>query len=266
MTNINCTPEQLCIDVTEELKKIITEELNVGNSIIELEYEKKFNRFISVAMKNYAGIRDGKNVPDIKGLDCVKKSTIKIAKEGQKNLLHDLLLKNYSLTFYQDKVEKLKTEFYNTRPHVDDIVQRTSISKHPKDLKTLQPHARVAMQLIEDQREFYIGMQIPYIITDKKNKGAVHVDDYNGLFDRDYYWERLYAPIQRVLAVCFPTFDWSIYGKTKRVSRKKKEIEKVKEVPKKRGFIKKKGGFILKKKISRFVIKQTEHNQLQLGD
>jgi len=216
-------------------------------------------------MKNYAGIKEGKDKPDIKGLDCVKKSTIAIAKREQETMLYELLKKDYPLSYYVDKVEKLKHTFYTTQPHVDDIVQKTSISKHPDQLKTLQPHARVAKQLIEEKREFYVGMQIPYVITDKTGKGVVHVDDYTGEFDRDYYWERLSVPLTRVLAVCFPSFDWGVYGKEKkkrtpRVTKNPK-AEKIKPLEKKESEVKR-GRFILKPKVSRFVIKKNEHNQL----
>jgi len=257
VTGMECGHEKLCEDINERLHDVIRNEFNVGNSIIELEYEKKFNRFISIAMKNYAGIREGQTEADIKGLDCVKKSTIEIAKREQKTMIYQLLSEDYPLSFYKQHIEKLKKAFFNHQPHVDEIVQRTSISKHPKDLKTLQPHARVALQLIEEQREFYIGMQIPYVITDKKGKGVVHLDDYDGTFDREYYWDRLYTPLVRILAVCFPSFDWSVYGKVKKPKAKAR-----KEIKKKSGFVVKEKVSGFKVKQSGFVIKQTEHNQL----
>jgi DNA polymerase elongation subunit (family B) len=262
VVGIDGDPSELARDVTTALNENIRETFGVDKSIIELQYDKKFNRFISVAMKNYAGVREGKDKPDIKGLDCVKKSTISIAKREQEQLLYELLKKNYPLHYYQEKIRKLKEDFYNTKPSIEDIVQKTSISKHPDKLKTLQPHARVAKQLIEQKREFYIGMQIPYIITDKKGKGVVHVDDFTGAFDREYYWERLYVPLARVLSACFPTFDWGVYK-----DKKPRAIRKIapprEEVKRGRFLVKKKvGKFILKQKKTRFVIKKTEHNQL----
>jgi len=268
VSGISDDPTELCRSVTEELREVIRKEFGVDKSIIELQYEKKFDRFISIAMKNYAGIREGKDKPDIKGLDCVKKSTIAIAKREQETLLYELLKKDYPLSYYTDKVERLKNTFYTTKPHVDDIVQKTSISKHPDQLKTLQPHARVAKQLIEEKREFYVGMQIPYVITDKAGKGVVHVDDYDGEFDRDYYWERLSVPLIRVLEVCFPSFVWGVFGKEKkkrapRVTKNPK-VE-IKPIEKKESEVKR-GRFIMKPKVSRFVIKKNEHNQLFLGE
>lgn len=249
VTGLESDPQELCDNITKQLSVVVKDKFNIDSTIIELEYEKKFNRFISIAMKNYAGIREGKQTPDIKGLDCVKKSTIAIAKREQEKLLYELLTQDYPLSYYMKKVETLKSDFHSKKPHIDDIVQKTSISKHPKDLKTLQPHARVALKLIEEKKEFYIGMQIPYIITDKKNKGVVHVDEYDGEFDKEYYWDRLYTPIKRVLDVCFSSFDWSSYIKKERKPRKSK-----KEV------VKAKGKFVIKK--SRFIIKRTESNTI----
>lgn len=259
LTGLKGDPQNLCDSITKQLRGIIKEKFNIDASIIELEYEKTFRRFISVAMKNYAGMREGKQKPDIKGLDCVKKSTITIAKREQEKLIYDLLNYDYPISYYMKKVETLKNDFFTKTPHVDDIVQKTSISKHPKDLKTLQPHARVALKLIEEKKEFYIGMQIPYIITDKKNKGVVHVDEYCGEFDMAYYWDRLYTPIKRMLDVCYPSYDWGIYIRTE-----KKQRTKRKEVTKKVVVVKqpevKRGRFVVKK--SKFIIKKVHNNNI----
>jgi len=264
-------PEELCVELTKMLKVKIQEQFNIDSSIIELEYEKKYDRFISVAAKNYAGIKDGKKEPEIKGLDCVKKSTIDRAKREQEELLYDLLNTEKVTGFYLDKMDKMKKHFYNNDPDLKDIIQKTSMSKHPSDIKALQPHHRVALQLIEQKREFYVGMQIPYIITDKKNKGVIHADDYAGEFDRDHYWDRIYTPLKRVLGACFPTVDWNQFGKLKKKrttkktgTTKKKTTKTVEKKPMKDepNIVKK--GFRIRKKKSGFKIKikKTKFNQL----
>lgn len=218
------------------LRKHIHETFNAEGAMIELEYEKKIKKFVIVGGKNYAGqlsVLEGEKVDKtmIKGLDCVKRNTIKLIKEAQEELIDKLLKTDNPSSYYVDWMTKLKEKFYSDVQNVEDIMIKTSISKMPNEYKNKTPHVRVAEKLIAEKKEFWIGMQIPYIITDKKNKGVVHVDEYNGVFDKDHYWSLIYKAMGRLLEVSFKDVNWPLkFYKVKKTRKKKVE-------PKKGGFI-----------------------------
>jgi len=213
VTDLHKNPNELAQEINKDLDVVIKREFNVDNSMIEIEYETKYKKFISIKMKNYSGLKceSGGHLVDIvaiKGLDCVRRTTIKLAREKQKELLTSLLRTDKPISYYINWIKQLKEDFYGREPDVEDIVIKTAISKSPYEYKNEPPHVRVAKQLIKQKREFYVGMQIPYIISDKATKAVVHLDDYDGHFDRNYYWERIFTPLNRLLSVCYPTYDW----------------------------------------------------------
>jgi len=239
-------------DVANIINKIfpdfLKEKFNIDNSIVGMAYEKHFSHYVIVGGKNYTGrIRelDGKPIDKIiyKGIDCIRKQTIAVAKRCQEELIGLLFQYKYGLSFYVAWMGMAKREFYSRLLPIEEITTRLRISKHPSEYDVKNPHVRVAEQMIKEGKEFYIGIQIPYVFTDKKEKVAIHVDDYKGFYDKDYYWNRVYAPLARILEVTFPEYPWKErFLKKPRAKRRKPKKEKT----------------------AGFRIKQTVHNQLPL--
>lgn len=255
VTGLNqTTPSELVTRINDALRDWVKTEFNIDDSIVEIEYEKKFGKFIIVGGKNYAGLLtelDGKVSDSIKhrGLECVKRNTIKIAKRKQEEMLEDMLRTDYPASYFIMWLERLKRDFLSHEPDLEDIIIRTTLTKDPKEYANKTPHVRVAERMIAEQAEFYVGMQIPYVILDKKKKEEVHADQYQGGFDKVYYWERVFRPLERLLKVAFPEINWEEKFIDKPKKKRAKKTTKKKATKKKV----KKGGFIIKK---------TEHNVL----
>ncbi len=65
------------------------------------------------------------------------------------------------------------------------------------------------------EMECYVGMPIPYIVTQEKpTLTAVHPDWYEkGTASIEYYWDhQIYSILLRVLEVAFPNDDWGGYS------------------------------------------------------
>ena len=267
-------PKELVGILNGRLEQHIQDTFNIKESIIELEYEKKMSRFIQVGGKNYACLlveKDGKKIDkdDIKGLACVKRSTINRAKKEQELVIDMLLRHDHDQQFYIDHVVKMRRDWFTCIADVDEITVKTKVSKWPKEYKNTSPHVRVAEKLINAKKAFYPQMQIAYIVVDKEKKEEVHVDDYAGEYDKMAYWEKIYKPVMAVLEVCFKEYVWAYHLKNVMPKPKKPkcdlcgyvkcrcenekenvvaEFEEITEEP-----VKRKG---------RFIIKQTKFNKL----
>lgn len=211
--------------INTTLPSFLKNNYNIDKSIIEIEYEKRFGKFVIVGGKNYAGrLVELDNKPSdkviFKGIECVKKSTIEIAKRNQEKMVETILRKDYGASYYLGQLLEIKQAFYAEAPKLDDIIIRTAISKNPSEYAKKTPHVRVAEQMIKEKKEFWVGMQIPYVMVDKKNKIAVHADDYDGKFDRDEYWDKIYTPLARILKVCFKDVDWDARFKISKTKKK----------------------------------------------
>jgi len=97
-------------------------------------------------------------------------------------------------------------------------------------------------------------MQIPYIIVDKKNRVEVHPSKYEGVFDKDYYWQRIYSPLMRILSVCFKDHDWAQYD-TIEADKRERRKKRVKNKTRQKKMFK-----------GKFVIKEGNYNKLFKGD
>jgi hypothetical protein len=59
---------------------------------------------------------------------------------------------------------------------------------------------------LRDGRDFAVGMKVPYIIASSQKDvvTAIHADDYDGNFDRKYYWTKKVIPlVERLVRVRF---------------------------------------------------------------
>lgn len=228
-TNLTMSPHDLRKLINSEIPKYLKNDFNIDTSMIEIEYEKRISKFISVMKKNYTGLLcelDGKPVDKIfyKGLECVKRSTLSIAKLAQQELIELLLRHDHPVNFYHDWILKKRNWFYSTTHSVDDLTLRTQISKNPKLFTGAKlPHVKVAQWLIDNQNEYYDGMQIPYIVVDQKEKIYIHNSVYEGIFDKNLYWQKIHKPLARILSPCFKDYDWEQFDTIQQDKRQKRE-------------------------------------------
>lgn len=208
---------------------------HIQESSMQMDFEKKFERFVMVAKKKYVGqAKDGSRKTS--GLELKKRDTLPKAEEWQKWLIETLLnKKTINKQFFLDEVKRWKKVVYSGKLKKEEILFQKRLSqeideygtKEVIDGKTGQPkrnkqgevrivpipvHARVALALKErfkgskgKENLWEAGSYVPYIITgSKKNLEAVWAEDFKeGGYDKDYYWEMCYGPSQRVLQAVF---------------------------------------------------------------
>jgi len=213
----------------------LKETFNVKQCTIEFKHEKKFSRFINILKKNYVGRLievEGKPTDEIyaKGLELVKKDTIEYTRKLLKELLKYLLQEDHDLNFYISFIEKCRDDIHTRIFSKEEICITRRVSKKFKDYKSRPAHVRLAEKMWSNgNKEFFIGMDLQFIIFDSKDKDnkAIYVDDYNGLFDREFYWEKsVWPPLRRILSVVFPQHNWIQYDESKIKRPRKKAIRK----------------------------------------
>jgi DNA polymerase elongation subunit (family B) len=221
----------------------------IKESAMQMDFEKKFERFVMVAKKKYVGIaKDGSRKTS--GLELKKRDTLPKAEEWQKWLIDTLLTKEtLDMGFFLKEVLKWRETVYNGKLKKEEILFQKRLSqeideygtKLVQDHKTGKPkrgkdgqertvpipvHAKVALALKErfkgakgKEHLWEASSYVPYIITNSdKNLEAIWAEDFDGHYDKDYYWEMCYGPSQRVLEAVFPQKIWE------RLARRKSKI------------------------------------------
>jgi len=230
-------------ELNNDLITYLNNKFGLTKNIVLLEYEKAYGRMIMLDKKRYTGtmkIIDGKYVDFVysKGVEDVKKNTIKITKEKIKELILMITKENKSLKFVRTWLEELKDYVFSIE-NVDpeDIVISVNLSKPTTQYKTKLAHVKLAEQLIkrkilEQPTGEGWNTRIKYIIEETKPaQKAVYIDDFAGKWDKQHYWDTLiYAPIHRILKTVWPTEDWTKYSFAQsEILRKREERAKKKE-------------------------------------
>ncbi|MCM8804223.1 MAG: hypothetical protein NC833_03095 [Candidatus Omnitrophica bacterium] len=192
------------------LEDILKKEFNINKSYILLQYNKKLSKVFFVSKKKYA-MRiieiDDKPADSIEyvGLECIKSDTVNYAKKLQKELINLILTTDNDKEFYKNYILEKRKEFFKNDIDITDIIIRQQIIKHPEEYKGDLAHVKIAKDIINKKEEFYIGMTIEYfIITSKPKLIPERIYNYNGTFDRIYYWNnRIYPLLERILTSVF---------------------------------------------------------------
>lgn len=224
-----------------------------GWDIIELEFEDIYDIIFFVSKKRYAGRMLGHkgqraNTVEIKGLEAMRSDYVEYTRQLQRRVLHAILKQRRPGAWVLEYVRDYRARFLAERPwtrglSTDYIAVTKSIAKEPADYVASRPlHVRLAAEIRETGREFYVGMKVPHVVTASAAKvpdgttktgkpkfrtemQGVLLDEWTPAhgFDRTYYWDRvIYPATERVLEVCYPGFDWASFRvetATKRASR-----------------------------------------------
>jgi DNA polymerase I len=194
---------------------------------VELEYENYFRRMFFVRKKRYAGLMTmykGKEASftEVKGLECMRSDGIEYARNVQKTMIEMIVRDRRSvrviLDFMLDQREKVLTHDLG----LENITITKGLMKGIETYKSKGVHVQVAEEFRARGGEYYIGMKVPYVITESTPKlVGVHVDDFAGVYDHRYYWDKIiYPPSFRILEVCYPHVSWKdLFVKTPPVKR-----------------------------------------------
>lgn len=190
---------------------------------VKMEYDKGFKTLLIVTKKRYAGtlsLHKGRPAPadmkpEIKGLETQRSDIVRYAQRLQSKYITLLLDENVDPHVVDLALRKDGEEFYAATCDLESIVITKGISKHPSEYKPPTTASRIAQYLISSGHEFFVGMKIPYVVVaHKPNVIGIHADDYDGTFDRDYYWENLVLPpVLRLIESRFPNYQFSRFDK-----------------------------------------------------
>lgn len=208
---------------------------------IDLDFEKTFSRIIMVSAKRYAGrflVYKGKAAtvdakPEVKGLEFKRGDQIHLARQMQYQIVSEILCVGEEhgdppgLEYVIDYVEKWRKKILIDPIDLEHMRLSKSLSKPVSAYKDPLPqHVKVAIQIQEDQNiEMVDGDRVPYYVgrgPDGKTYGfPIYVEDPEEKIDREYYWDRIYKPTQRILELCYPEYQWKESKKDTRMRKQR---------------------------------------------
>ena len=201
------------------LDGIVKELFNIENKYFDLKYEGKFDKIIITTKKRYIAKRDNEII--VKGLEIVRTDTCKLARDLQMEVCN--LIFEGKKDEVLRRINEVRDLCYSYKLSKDDLAIYKKITK--EQYKSDLVHTKLAKILKERGQEVYLGMKIGYIIVESKPKlEGVLLDDFNGKYDPDYYWENLiYPPVQRILEVVYTDNGFDKKEDKKRRSKSSEE-------------------------------------------
>lgn len=199
--------KDLVKEINEYYKKWIKKEFK-RNSVLELEFEKCFVRFLMPkirggekgAKKRYAGVlNDGKI--KIVGMEAVRGDWTELARRFQKGLLERVFQDKDASEYIREFVDDLEKGKYD-----ELIIYRKSLRKDVGEyIKTTPPHVKAARKM-----ERIGSSLIEYVMTEN---GPEPVENVCGRIDYNHYIEKQLKPIADSIFVMFgKSFDDIVKG------------------------------------------------------
>lgn len=206
--------EDVLAEINTNLKLHLVEQYNidVDNCTIEMAFDVKFDKFIIESKKKYVGKNEEKT--KYVGMECVKRDTIPIAVEAQKQLI-EAIFKGKTFPSIIKWLNTLKKKIIDQDFSKEKFIIRKRLSKDPKSYKaktegrtyTAPIHVKLAIE-----KGYKGGEIVQYIVVDAKNgkmNKVVIPDDFDGKIDSTYYWNQSVYPIlERMLKTIDPKSDW----------------------------------------------------------
>jgi len=182
---------------------------------VELEYENYFSRMFFVRKKRYAGLMTmykGKEASftEVKGLECMRSDGIEYARRVQKTLIEMIVRDRRPVRVILDFMLDQRERVLGDDLGLEDITITKGLMKGIEQYKTKGVHVKVAEAFRARGGEYYVGMKVPYVITESSpTLVGVHAEDFDGKYDHRYYWDKvIYPPSYRILEVCYPHVSW----------------------------------------------------------
>lgn len=215
------------------LKAELKETYNIDECFIQLNPDKEYDGFILVAKKSYVGrvtMQEGKKTNALygRGLDFIKKNTFGFAKKKQIELIEWILKEQPSLEEVKAWMYKAKEEYQEAEFALDEITLIHKVGKSLNEYKGTPPvHIRVAKELAKKVGTVHKGTEIEFIIVsavDGQPVEGVLAKDFDGRFDKDYYWDNKTLPtLYRIIQPIFGGEQWMDLESRK---RKEKRVKK----------------------------------------
>jgi DNA polymerase elongation subunit (family B) len=231
-------------------------ELGCPENLIDLAYEKEFERVVFSCAKKYAGryvhfkgtAATADSKPEVKGLEFKRGDSLRLARNFQAEVV-DLLVGMTNgghedpLTFVE-VVERWQQRILHGELTLEDVQLSKRLNKelgqyaqkvkNDGEMGRQLPHIEIAKQLLARGHDMGEGVKVHYFIADAKHPdGPLYLaaEDWQGQCDRWEVWDRMvYPPTERLLTAAFPTFDWAPWGKTRpKMPRKRKVKEEAAE-------------------------------------
>lgn len=231
-----CTREEFADFVAwcnAELYPRLLRLLGCEPGLINLAYEKAFERIVFVQKKRYCGryshykgtAATSESKPEVKGLEYKRGDSIRLARQLQEEAV-DLLVGqehggNEDPEIFKRLLERWRERVLVQPLELADVVVVKGLNKpinsYAKRIKKdgmearQLPHIEVAKILTERGREITEGSRIGYVIIDGSTnpQTVIPAEDWSGKVDRSAAWESLVAPPTiRVLEAAFPAIDW----------------------------------------------------------
>ena len=211
-------------DIKNLCEKIAKEEFNSDNCTLEMSYDKGFKTFLIVnAKKRYAGYLDyldGHVVNPCKlkitGFEYVRTDQCGFVKKYQKEIL-EWILADEQPTALQIRswiLDKQSKVFSGKMP-IEELMFAQKVTKPIEQYDKPLMHVKVAMQLLKDGKDFWIGDKVQYFIEslDTRQKPLPRpLYTFKGKYNEAYYWNnKIFPAFERILSVVYPKINWSEY-------------------------------------------------------
>ena len=189
-----------------------------------MSYDKGFKTFLIVnAKKRYAGYLDyldGHVVNPCKlkitGFEYVRTDQCGFVKKYQKEIL-EWILADEQPTAMQIRswiLDKQSKVFSGKMP-TEELMFAQKVTKPIEQYDKPLMHVKVAMQLLKDGKDFWVGDKVQYFIEslDTRQKPLPKpLYAFKGKYNEAYYWNnKIFPAFERILSVVYPKINWSEY-------------------------------------------------------
>ena len=193
---------------------------NLDWNVIELEFEDIYDQIFFVKKKRYAGrmlSKKGSATDDIevKGLEVMRSDVSEAARALQRRVLDAILMRRTSAAEIEAEIVRPELErCASGNLSVDEVAIGKGVSKDPSEYETRALHIRLADEIKQHGREFFVGMKVEYVVTDSSGprlQGMIRQDfeEHGAVYDPEYYWDRVIFPATlRILEVVHPERPW----------------------------------------------------------
>lgn len=240
------------LEIVHKKFDLVNARYNSFPGFMKVNFENYYTRIAFIKKKRYGGclkIFKGKPVENyihVRGLETRRSDIPPIAKNVLSTTMNMLFIDRATcddcikyLKTIRDKIvtgnvekEEITIVKQVSKPFADyggDIIDRkTGQPKVKKDGKIQQKsiplHVKIAKKLVSSGKEFYVGSQVPYIITGQSPLEGIHESEYKpGKYDKSYYFDtQIYEPSKRLLECAFQDFNWNkLYVDEKAAARAK---------------------------------------------
>lgn len=207
----------------------LNEDFGLLTNIVQLEYEKKYGKFLLLEKKKYSGLlsmKDGVAVNKLfsRGTTDVMKSNTSFGREAYIKAIELIFTDDMTEQKMVEYLKSIQKQIYANEVEPERLVKHIRISKSIDEYKVDSINKRLVTRLLNEKKILpittsvkKIGTRLDYIIIKQNGRNeACLLDELTGTVDFEYYWvKEVYAPIKRICKVVFPNSDWDQYDSEK---------------------------------------------------